>query len=63
MIQEAENSLKKSLEDKIQIKKKVKSEIIQIVKDGDLDPLETKEWLESLSAVIEKDGNQRAQNA
>ena len=31
-----------------------------VVKDGDIDPLETNEWLESLLAVIEKDGNQRA---
>ena len=37
-----------------------KPEIIQVVNDGDIDPLETNEWLESLTAVIEKDGNQRA---
>ena len=37
-----------------------KPEIIQVVNEGDIDPLETSEWLESLSAVIEKDGNQRA---
>ena len=60
LIQEAENSLKKSQEDKTQRKKKEKPEIIQVVKNGDLDPLETNEWLESLSAVIEKDGNERA---
>ena len=59
LIQEAENALKKNQEQKPQIKKKEKS-IIQVVKEGDLDPLETNEWLESLSAVIEKDGNQRA---
>ena len=28
--------------------------------DNDIDPLETQDWLESLSAVVEKDGNQRA---
>ena len=60
LIQEAEHALKKTQEQISQIKKKEKPEIIQVVKDGDLDPLETSEWLESLSAVIEKDGNQRA---
>jgi pyruvate dehydrogenase E1 component len=52
LIQEAENTLKKT--------QKKKPETIQVVKDGDIDPLETNEWLESLLAVIEKDGNQRA---
>ena len=28
---------------------------------GDVDPLETKEWIESLSAVLENDGKERAQ--
>ena len=60
LIREAEKSLKKTSEQNNQIKKKENSEIIQITNDGDLDPLETKEWLESLSTVIEKDGNQRA---
>ena len=59
LIQEAENALKKKQEPTPQIKKKENS-TIQVVKEGDLDPLETSEWLESLSAVIEKDGNQRA---
>ena len=35
-------------------------EIIQVINDGDIDPVETQEWLESLSAVIDKDGNHRA---
>ena len=62
LIQEAEDSLKKNQELKTPTQKikKVKPEIIQIVKEGDIDPIETGEWLESLSAVIEKDGNQRA---
>ena len=34
---------------------------IEIVKNGDIDSIETKEWLESLSAVLEKDGKHRAQ--
>ena len=59
LIKEAEKSLKKTQEQKPQTKEKEKS-VIQVVNDGDLDPLETNEWLESLSAVIEKDGNQRA---
>ena len=44
LIQEAENVLKKNKEQKTQIKKKEKPEIIQVINDGDLDPLETKEW-------------------
>ncbi len=62
LIQEAEISLKKSHKQKtetVKVKEK-KSEIIQVINKGDIDPLETNEWLESLSAVIEKDGNQRA---
>ena len=31
-----------------------------VIKENDLDPIETNEWIESLSAVIEKDGNQRS---
>ena len=59
LIKEAEKSLKKTQEQKPQTKEKEKS-VIQVVNDGDLDPLETNEWLESLSEVIEKDGSQRA---
>ncbi len=59
LIKEAENALKKNQEQKPQIKKEEKP-LIQVIKEGDLDPVETNEWLESLSAVIEKDGNQRA---
>ena len=62
LIKEAEVALKKTKEKKTQINKieKEKPEIIQVIKEGDIDPLETSEWLESLSSVIEKDGNQRA---
>ena len=62
LIQQAENYLKKNPEQKIYSQKveKEKPEIIQVINEGDIDPLETNEWLESLSAVIEKDGNQRA---
>ena len=37
-----------------------KREIIQVVNDTDNDPLETQDWIESLNAVIQKQGNQRA---
>ena len=37
-----------------------KQSTIQIVNGTDIDPLETQDWLESLSAVISKDGNHRA---
>ena len=62
LIQEAEKSLEKKQEQSPQkdSNERKKPEIIQVINDGDVDPLETNEWLESLSAVIEKDGNQRA---
>ena len=41
------------------IQKKEQS-TIQVTTGKDTDPLETQDWLESLSAVISKDGNQRA---
>ena len=34
--------------------------IIQVTNNDDIDPLETQDWLESLSAVVAKDGNERA---
>ncbi len=46
---------------KTPIKEKEEDIKIKIVKDGDVDPVETKEWIESLSAVLEKDGKHRAQ--
>ena len=53
--------IEKNQEQKYQQKNyKRKPEIIQIVNEGDIDPLETSEWLDSLSEVIAKDGNQRA---
>ena len=64
VIKEAEDTLvlKKEVEEpKILSQKKNKNEKIEIVKNGDIDPMETKEWLESLSAVLENDGKNRAQ--
>ena len=62
LIKEAEKSLEKKQEQIIHTNniERKKPEIIQLVDDSDIDPLETSEWLESLTAVIEKDGNQRA---
>ena len=74
LIKEAETSLKKNQEketkvslnffqqekiEKSRVKEK-KIETIQVVNKNDIDPLETNEWLESLSAVIKNDGSQRA---
>ena len=62
LIQEAESSLKKSQDQNAPLKNivKEKDKKIEVINEGDIDPLETSEWLESLSAVIEKDGNHRA---
>ena len=74
LIKEAEKYLKpeetedKSIEKQIKenqnnkdIKiKENKTEKIQVINKGDIDPIETREWLDSLSSVIGKDGNQRA---
>ncbi len=62
LIKEAEKSLEKKQGQTIHTNdiERKKPEIIQVVNEGDIDPLETNEWLESLTAVIEKDGNHRA---
>ena len=62
LIQEAESSLKKNQDQNAPLKNivKEKDKKIEVINEGDIDPLETSEWLESLSAVIEKDGNHRA---
>ena len=41
--------------------KKKQSTIVQVTNNNDIDPLETKDWLDSISAVLEKDGKHRAQ--
>ncbi len=64
IIKEAEKTLKLKKEvenEKVEDKKKENIEKIEIVKNGDIDPTETKEWIESLSAVLQKDGKNRAQ--
>ena len=63
IIKQAEAAMAQKKEETIisqePVQKKEQS-IIQVTKSGDIDPLETQDWLESLSAVISKDGNQRA---
>jgi pyruvate dehydrogenase E1 component len=66
IIQEAESSIKETndvieTEDKKNKSKKLKEEVKIVVNNKDIDPLETKDWLDSISAVLEKDGKQRAQ--
>jgi pyruvate dehydrogenase E1 component len=66
IIQEAESSIQKT-QDKIETEnnkiqsKKLKDEVNIVVNNKDIDPLETKDWLDSISAVLEKDGKHRAQ--
>jgi len=66
IIQEAEGILQKNKneienEDKKVLPPKLKTESKIVVNNNDIDPLETKDWLESISAVIKKDGKHRAQ--
>ena len=65
IIEQAEEVIaaQKAKEKKKEIKNIItekKQSIIQVSNGADIDPLETKDWLESLSAVISKDGNHRA---
>ena len=63
IIKQAEAAMEKQKDDiKIsqQTTQKKEQSIIQVTNGKDIDPLETQDWLESLSAVISKDGNQRA---
>ena len=63
IIEEAEKTLilKNEVVETKFLKKKEKENKIEVTKDGDIDSTETKEWLDSLSAVLEKDGKHRAQ--
>ena len=61
IIKEAENILKKEKIIKPTVNKKEKEKLIQVINENDIDPIETKEWLESISAVLERDGKHRAQ--
>ena len=52
IIKDAENILRNQEE---------KQTIIKVTNENDIDPIETQEWLESISAVLERDGKDRAQ--
>ena len=63
IIKQAEAKIAEKKEKKIIAKEPAKEKeetSIQIINGADIDPQETQDWLESLSAVISKDGNQRA---
>ena len=62
IIKEAESVLRTEKKEELSTEpaKEKKQTIIQVTNENDIDPLETQDWLESLSAVVEKDGNQRA---
>ena len=64
IIKEAEKTLvlKKEIKKPKTIdKEKENAGKIEVVRNGDIDSIETQEWVESLSAVLEKDGKHRAQ--
>ena len=63
LISEAEKTLvEKKIEEPIQKEQINIAEDKKIISDGnDIDPVETKEWIESLSSVLETDGSKRAQ--
>jgi len=66
IIEEAESSISKKNKE-INIKpqkeksKKIKQKTKILFNNNDIDPLETKDWLDSITAVLKKDGTQRAQ--
>ena len=63
IIKQAEEAMAENKEDQVNVPEPIKEKkqsIIQVTNGSDIDPLETQDWLESLSAVISKDGNQRA---
>jgi len=65
IIQEAEKLITKT-EEKIENEniinkpKKLKNEVKMVISNNDIDPTETKDWLDSLSAVLQNDGAERA---
>ncbi len=61
IIKEAEDTLVLKEEVKENEKKIKRKEVIEPSGAEDIDPTETKEWIESLSAVLENDGKKRAQ--
>jgi pyruvate dehydrogenase E1 component len=63
IIEEAEAVLKNQKKEivKQESVKKESKIIIPTSNENDMDPLETEDWLDSISAVLKKDGKQRAQ--
>jgi len=55
-----EKILEKKETEKINLNKVIKKVFTQTSSKDDIDPIETKEWIESLNAVIENDGPSRA---
>ena len=53
-------SEEKTVQIKNPIVSNIKKNLAPSVSEGDIDPIETKEWIESLNAVIENDGPSRA---
>ena len=63
IIKQAEEAIANKKDEEINTKETTpqkKQSKIEVINGADIDPLETNDWLESLSAVISKDGNQRA---
>ncbi len=63
IIKQAEESIANKKDEEIKTKETTpekKQSKIEVINGKDIDPLETNDWLDSLSAVISKDGNQRA---
>ena len=63
IIKQAEEAMAEKKEEKETTTEPIiekKQSTIQVINGSDIDPLETQDWLESLSAVISKDGNHRA---
>ena len=63
IIEEAEALLESQKKENIkqELVKEDSKKVVKVSNEKDIDPLETKDWLESISAVLEKDGKQRAQ--
>ena len=63
IISEAENSITETQEEIITKnieEKKIKDDVKIVLNKKDIDPIETKEWLDSLTAVVQNEGSERA---
>jgi pyruvate dehydrogenase E1 component len=57
---EKESTVEKKEIESVNLNKKIKKVFTQPSSKDDLDPIETREWIDSLNAVIENDGSSRA---